>query len=48
MPATAVPVVAAIIAAFAFFIIAVGGASLWTSLPGRLHQDSGEGMGDDL
>lgn len=48
MPAESIPVLAAIIAAFAFFIIAVGGASLWTALPGRLHQDPGKGRGDDL
>lgn len=48
MPAESIPVLAAIIAAFAFFIIAVGGASLWTALPRRLHQDPGKGMGDDL
>lgn len=35
MPAQALPVVAAIVAAFGLFIVAVGGAALWTAFPRR-------------
>lgn len=35
MPADALPFIAAIIAAFGVFIVAVGGAWIWTSLPDR-------------
>lgn len=37
MPADAVPVVAAVCAAFSLFIVVVGGVSLWVNLssPGR-------------
>ena len=35
MPADALPFIAAIIAAFGVFIVAVGGAWVWTSLPDR-------------
>lgn len=48
MPATAIPVLAAVVAAFAFFIIAVGGASIWTSSPGRPGEDRREGPDNDL
>jgi hypothetical protein len=33
MPADAIPFVIVIVAFFATFIVAVGGASLWTALP---------------
>ena len=33
MPADAVPYVTAIVAFFATFIVAIGGASLWVSMP---------------
>lgn len=33
MPESAVPVIAAIIAAFSVFILVVGGVSIWTYLP---------------
>ncbi|CAN5370221.1 hypothetical protein BH09PSE1_BH09PSE1_23210 [soil metagenome] len=33
MPAEAVPYVIVVVAFFATFIVAVGGASLWTALP---------------
>ena len=35
MPAEASPFVVAIIGAFVFFVVTVGGAALWTALPGR-------------
>lgn len=35
MPVEAIPFVGAVIAAFALFIVAVGGAALWTALPRR-------------
>lgn len=35
MPATDIPVIAAITAAFGIFIIAVGGAWIWTNLPDK-------------
>ncbi len=35
MPAEAVPFVLAIVAAFAVFIVAVGGAAFWSSRPDR-------------
>lgn len=41
MPAHVIPFVAAIVAFFATFIIAIGGASLWVALPtpkGRTRQ----------
>ena len=41
MPAQVIPFVAAIVAFFATFMIAVGGASLWVALPtpkGRTRQ----------
>lgn len=41
MPAQVVPFVVAVIAFFATFIVAIGGASLWTALPtpkGRTRQ----------
>lgn len=40
MPPSAVPVVAAIIAAFSVFIVVVGGVSLWSALPSRRPGDS--------
>jgi len=43
MPPSAVPIVAAIVAAFAVFIIVVGGVSIWTWLPSRKAGDGGEG-----
>ena len=39
MPAEAIPVVGAVIAAFFLFIIVVGGAALWTALPSRTPSD---------
>ncbi|WP_171981883.1 hypothetical protein [Brevundimonas sp. LM2] len=33
MPASAIPVVAAVVAVFTFFIAAVGGAAFWSSRP---------------
>jgi len=39
MPASAVPVIVAIVAAFVFFIAVVGGASIWTYLPTRRRED---------
>lgn len=35
MPAEAIPVVGAVIAAFVLFMVVVGGAALWTSIPDR-------------
>lgn len=35
MPAEALPVVGAVIAAFVLFIVGVGGAALWTAIPRR-------------
>lgn len=35
MPTEAIPFVGAVIAAFALFIISVGGAAFWTALPRR-------------
>lgn len=35
MPPSALPVVAAIIAAFSVFIVVVGGVSFWCALPSR-------------
>lgn len=35
MPAEAIPFVGAVIVAFALFMVAVGGAALWTALPRR-------------
>jgi len=39
MPAETVPVVAAIVGAFATFILVVGGVSLWTFIPDRKSRD---------
>jgi len=39
MPESAVPVIVAICAAFALFIIVVGGVSVWTHLPDRRKPD---------
>lgn len=39
MPPSAVPFIAAIVAAFAVFIVVVGGVSIWTSLPSRWTDD---------
>jgi hypothetical protein len=33
MPPSAVPFIVAIVAAFAVFIVVVGGVSIWTGLP---------------
>mgnify|MGYP007071972962 CR=1 FL=1 len=35
MPAEAVPFVCAVVVAFSAFILAVGGAAIWTGLPVR-------------
>jgi len=35
MPLEAIPLVGAVVAAFALFIVAIGGAALWTALPRR-------------
>lgn len=39
MPESAVPVIVAICAAFSFFVIVVGGVSVWTNLPDRRKRD---------
>lgn len=41
MPVSAIPIVAAVISAFVFFIVVVGGAAAWTALPGPHHPDAG-------
>lgn len=41
MPPSAVPFIVAIVAAFAVFIVVVGGVSIWTGLP-----SGGTGDGD--
>lgn len=48
MPASAIPFVGAVIGAFAFFIIVVGGAAIWTSMPGPLRGASDERLENDL
>lgn len=35
MPAESIPFVGAVIVAFVLFMVAVGGAALWTALPRR-------------
>lgn len=40
MPPSAVPFIAAIVAAFAVFIVVVGGVSIWTGLPARRTGDT--------
>lgn len=42
MPADAVPVVAAVCAAFSLFIVVVGGVSVWVNLPSS-GRDAGPG-----
>lgn len=39
MPAAAVPVVAAVVAVFCFFMAVVGGVSLWCNLPESARED---------
>lgn len=48
MPVSAIPVVAAVIGAFALFIIFVGGSAVWTSMSGPLHVDPEDRPVDDL
>lgn len=48
MPASAIPIVGAVIGAFAFFISIIGGTAVRTSMPGPLHRGPEEGAGDDL
>ena len=48
MPASAIPIVGAVIGAFAAFIIIVGGAAVWTAMPGPLRRGPEQGAGDDL
>lgn len=40
MSPSAIPFVAAIVAAFALFIVVVGGVSIWTGQPSRRTDDS--------
>jgi hypothetical protein len=35
MPPSAIPFIVAIVAAFAVFIVVVGGVSIWSGLPSR-------------
>lgn len=35
MPAESIPFVAAVCAAFSFFVVVVGGVSVWVNLPAR-------------
>lgn len=39
MPPSTVPFIAAIVGAFAVFIVVVGGVSIWTGLPSRRSGD---------
>lgn len=48
MPVSAIPIVAAVIGAFAAFIIVIGGAAVWIAMPRPLHRDPGEGAGNVL
>jgi hypothetical protein len=48
MPASAIPFVSAVIGAFAFFIIIVGGAAFWTSMPGPLRRNVDQRLDHDL
>lgn len=48
MPVSTIPIVAAVIGAFSAFIIVIGGAAVWTAMPGHPHRDAGAGAGDDL
>ncbi len=48
MPASAIPLVGAVVAAVALVMIIIGGAGVWTSMSGRLHHDPREGVDDDL
>jgi hypothetical protein len=40
MPPSAVPIVAAIVAAFSSFIVVVGGVSIWSEFPVRKDNGS--------
>lgn len=42
MPASAVPFIVAIVAAFLLFIGVVGGVSIWTYLPSKTKAPDGE------
>jgi hypothetical protein len=48
MPVSAIPIIAAVIGAFLMFILFVGGAAVWTAMPGPLHRDPEDGPIDDL
>jgi len=48
MPVSSLIIVGAIVAAFLFFILAVGGAAIWTALPAAPGGTLKKGVSDEL